>query len=186
MSEKNLPNGIRWLLGKGWIYQNQLNIDRLYQEHCLPAVDVAQHRVYLERGGTSGATNILEATLKRRTPYNLFAWLLFPAYEKACSHFARSQASVDLARVACALERYRLAHGEYPPSLAALAPQFLDAIPPDVFDGKPLRYRRNPNGSFILYSVGQNRIDDGGKIVLTKGKHPRIDFAQGDLVWQYP
>ena len=52
--------------------------------------------------------------------------LLLPALGNAVRKFAYGQASVDLARVAIALERYRLAHGEYPESLDALAPQFID------------------------------------------------------------
>jgi hypothetical protein len=93
---------------------------------------------------------------------------------------------MDLAMVACALERYRLANGQCPSGLAALTPQFLDQIPPDVFDGQPLRYRLKPDGNFLLYSVGENKIDDGGKTAWTPGKPPRMDFTQGDLVWQYP
>ena len=46
--------------------------------------------------------------------------------------FARIQADVDLARVACALERYRLAHGSYPETLDALAPQFIEKLPHDL------------------------------------------------------
>ncbi len=56
--------------------------------------------------------------------------------------FAYAQSSVDLARTAIALERYRLAHGDYPESLDALAPQFIEKVPHDVIGGGPLHYRR--------------------------------------------
>ena len=52
--------------------------------------------------------------------------------------------------------------------------------------GEPLKYRRNEDGQFILYSVGWNGIDDGGKLVMGKGITPRVDNTQGDWVWEYP
>ena len=36
-----------------------------------------------------------------------------------------------------ALERYRLANGAWPDSLAALVPKYLETVPTDPFDGKP-------------------------------------------------
>ena len=82
--------------------------------------------------------------------------------------FAYGQESVDLARVAIALERYRLAHGEFPESLDALAPQFMEKIPHDIINAQPLHYRRTADGQFVLYSVGWNETDDGGIIVFKK------------------
>jgi hypothetical protein len=46
-----------------------------------------------------------------------------------------------------------------------------------------LKYRRNDDGQFILYSVGWNEKDDGGVVATIKGKHQ--DILQGDWVWQY-
>ena len=97
---------------------------------------------------------------------------------------AAIQASIDLARVACALERYRLAHGEYPETLDTLAPQFIAQLPHDIINGQPLHYRREASGQFILYSVGWNETDDGGQVVLSKGGS--VDQKNGDWVWQYP
>ena len=92
-----------------------------------------------------------------------------PRSDVSLKTFAYAQASVDLARMAIALERYRLAHGEYPESLDALAPQFMEKVPHDVIGGRPLHYRRTDDGQFVLYSVGWNETDDGGVVVLTKG-----------------
>jgi hypothetical protein len=91
---------------------------------------------------------------------------------------------VVLARVAIGLERYRLAHGEYPESLDALAPQFFDKLPHDVINGQPLHYRRTSDGQFVLYSVGWNETDDGGVVGLHKDG--RVDRDTGDWVWRYP
>jgi hypothetical protein len=97
---------------------------------------------------------------------------------------AAIQSSVDLARVACALERYHLAHGEYPETLDSLAPQFITQVPHDIINGQPLHYRRTDDGQFVLYSVGWNETDDGGQVVLTQGGG--VDREKGDWVWQYP
>ena len=87
-----------------------------------------------------------------------------------------------MARVAIALERYHLTHGEYPESLDALAPQFLKQIPHDIIDGQPLQYRRSSDGQFVLYSVGWNETDDGGVVGLNEDG--RADIRKGDWVWR--
>ena len=71
-----------------------------------------------------------------------------------------------------------------PATLAVLASQFLDTVPPDVANGEPLHYRRTKDGLFVLYSVGWNGKDDGGMIGRTgTGRHnPKL----GHWVWQYP
>jgi hypothetical protein len=63
---------------------------------------------------------------------------------------------------AIALKRFELQHGKKSPSLDALIPEFLPALPTDFMDGHPLRYRLNSDGTYALYSVGNNLIDDGG------------------------
>jgi hypothetical protein len=104
----------------------------------------------------------------------------------AVKHFAYAQATVDLARTAIALERYRLAHGEYPGTLDALAPQFMEKVPHDVIGGGPLHYRRTDDGQFVLYSVGWNERDDGGVVVFNKGSTQVVNRDEGDWVWRYP
>lgn len=101
----------------------------------------------------------------------------------AVKRFAFAQASTDLARTACALERYHLAHGEYPASLDALAPQFIERVPHDIINGQSLHYRRTDDGKFVLYSVGWDQKDDGGTVVLTA--NGTVDRDKGDWVWKY-
>ena len=64
--------------------------------------------------------------------------------------------------VLTALERFRRERGDRPESLSELAPEFLSKVPPDPFDGKPFRYRRT-DSSYVLYSVGPDKKDGGGK-----------------------
>jgi hypothetical protein len=98
-------------------------------------------------------------------------------FARACQLTAHSQTQINQALVACALERFHLAHGDYPEELDALVPQFLDATPRDVIGGGPLRYRRGSDGTFVLYSVGWNGREDGGVRGQTLGG------TDGDWVW---
>ena len=84
-----------------------------------------------------------------------------PATEAATVASARAQAMRNLNLAAIAAQRYRLAHGEYPADLEALG-EFLNAVPLDPYDGQPLRILRR-EGELVLYSIGQDRRDDGGQ-----------------------
>ena len=74
-----------------------------------------------------------------------------------------SDVEINAVRVTLSIARYRLDHrGELPAKLEELVPKYLDAVPEDPIDGKPMRYARLPRG-FTVYSVGLNGMDDGGK-----------------------
>ena len=81
--------------------------------------------------------------------------------EQDGKHVARLRA----ARAALAVERYRRTRGPLPETLSDLVPDFLDAVPQDPFDGEPLRYKRLDVG-YVVYSVGPNEADDGGRTGL--------------------
>lgn len=66
-------------------------------------------------------------------------------------------------RIACALERYWLKNGSYPETFQALVPEFLAAVPVDIIDNQPMRYRLKSPQEYSLYSVGFNRVDEGGR-----------------------
>ena len=169
-------NNVSFLPG-GFYYQNMVAMARLHQEFALAAVDEEKHRAFPE------ISNEMKDTIvaMRTTPYNIFAKMLMPALARTSRKSARIQVSVDEAHVACALERYRLAHGQFPEALAALVPQFLEKIPTDVIGGQPLNYRRTDGGKFLLYSIGWNEKDDGGVAALYENK--KDDLENGDWVW---
>jgi hypothetical protein len=167
-----------------FFYQTELAFARMHQQWILPLVDTNSRTV--SPAALQRAENSVQAERKHYSPYKVQALMLFPAIGRAVEKFAAIQVSIDLARVACALERYRLAHGEYPETLDALAPQFIEKVPHDIINGKPLHYRRTDDGKFVLYSVGWNGTDDGGQIVFAKGSVKVVDREKGDWVWQYP
>ena len=97
-----------------------------------------------------------------------------------------------LAVAAIALRRYQLDHdGVIPPSLAELCPKYLAKIPEDPMDGKPLRYLPKQDGTYRLYSVGTDVVDDGGDVSSTSPRdfYYLLDRSEGnissrkDLVW---
>jgi hypothetical protein len=94
---------------------------------------------------------------------------------------AAAQTEANQADIACGLERYRLANGQFPETLDALTPRFIPHAPNDVITGQPYKYHRAGHGQYILYSVGWNEKDDGG----VPGK-TLFDQTQGDWVWDYP
>ncbi|PYJ86285.1 MAG: hypothetical protein DME22_05895 [Verrucomicrobia bacterium] len=179
-------NILAWLrsgrrIPSGLLYQNQIRIDRFYQLRALPLVDAGLHRLY--PGQCNQLTNLPE--FRKKTLYNFLAPLLLPSIGGAVKT-AHEQAVLDQAAVACALERYRLALGQYPETLDALIPQFIEKLPTDVVGGQPLRYRHTDDGQFVLYSVGWNEKDDGGVIAYDQGKTLILNDNRGDWVWRYP
>jgi hypothetical protein len=165
----------------GWFYQNMLTISRMEQDYILAAADERAHRVFPDIAEKE--THAIQHM--RAGPYTIFAKMLLPALERAVKKSARAQVFVDAAQISCALERYRLANGALPESLDALTPRFLEKIPNDVIDGKPLRYRREGADGFLIYSVGWNEKDDGGVLGWKKdGKKPVVDPNSGDWVWR--
>lgn len=179
------PAKIIWQsIPSGWFYQNQLNLSRITVEFYLPVAD--EVKLTISPTMTRQADAALKIETRRSTPYNLLERMLFPALGSAVEKFARAQALIQLSRTAIALERYRLAHEEYPESLDALALQFLEKVPHDVIGGGPLKYRRVASGQFVLYSIGWNEKDDGGVEVFKKNSSSELDASQGDWVWRYP
>lgn len=100
---------------------------------------------------------------------------------------AHYEAHRELTIAALALERFRRKHGSHPEALSQLVPEFLPAVPVDWMDGQPLRYRLNADGSFTLWSVGDNLTDDGGDASGPPVNMRRNDIWEGsDAVWPRP
>jgi hypothetical protein len=88
---------------------------------------------------------------------------------------------------ALALKRHQLRHGMYPEDLTALTPEFLTVVPRDPVDGQPLRYRREGENSFLLYSVGEDAKDDGGDPLSADPNARSLNWRVGrDWVWPQP
>lgn len=176
------------ILPRGWVRLEQLNLNRAGDEMLFPRIDLAA-RVVSPRVNHS-----LDRAFKEFSDHSwfdlffvrhrLFAKMLLPPLFSVPQKAALTQSELDLAAVSCALERCRLAEGHYPEQLIALAPRFMTALPHDVINGQPLKYRRTDDGRFILYSVGWNDKDDRG--VAAQTEENARDRRNGDWVWEYP
>ncbi|MBL9194209.1 MAG: hypothetical protein JNJ82_17785 [Opitutaceae bacterium] len=160
------------LMPLGWWRQNQVSIVRMNDAplRVIDNHDQSEFRKWLDA---------LPDVTEPPSPYNLFANQMLTAYRRIIPNCARTTQALRLAATACALERHRLAHAEYPESLAALVPTFLRSVPRDVVTGEPLHYRRNADGTFTLYSVGLDGDDDGG----VRPADPKVTDGDGDWVW---
>lgn len=92
---------------------------------------------------------------------------------------ARMEALAELARTAIALKRFKLRTGAFPETLDALEGDCVDPLA----DGS-LGYRLRPDGSYLLYSVGADGVDDGGDARPSEGEDGENPLMDGrDLVW---
>ncbi len=99
------------------------------------------------------------------------AKLIEAPWRRALVLIARGLGQLRSTAVAVMIERYRRAHGKLPESLDELTPAFAESLPPDPFTGKGLLYRPGPGG-YVVYGVGDNRQDDGGRLEFKNGERP--------------
>lgn len=125
-----------------------------------------------------------------RHPTYIMVSLMAPAMTKIASRISYTEALVNKAIIASALERYRIEKGSYPNSLDGVKLANGKPLPLDVMTDRPMLYRTTPSGKYALWSVGPDGKDDGGKRVLDE-KRPestKFDSSQyiGDWVWDFP
>jgi hypothetical protein len=116
-----------------------------YNEVKLPDMDSQPGKVSL----------ILSGNVVGQILYDMMA----PAVEDILVKKSKGDVQLQATRTILALRAYQLTHGHLPADLAALVPEFLEAVPVDDFDGQPLHYSAERK---IVYSVGKNLKDDGG------------------------
>ena len=68
-------------------------------------------------------------------------------------------------------------HDDYPDQLVDLTPNYIEAIPKDIFSDEKPHYRRDGKG-YLLYSVGINGQDDNGNPV--DDRRNTTDTVDGD------
>jgi hypothetical protein len=93
---------------------------------------------------------------RRHSPMDIMTALL-----AGVRNVTNAATQVEGLRAVVGLEQYKKTHGEYPESLDALTPEFLDSVPVDAYSTEPLRYSRK-NDSYQVYSVGRDGNNDDG------------------------
>jgi hypothetical protein len=181
----NSVDDFKWVMyfyPKGWLYLDRVWLYRFYQRHT-----------------NASTVDSLEKTIRihdelREIDDPFIATFILPkmaaTYEDILFSSAWNQIVCRLAETACALEQYRQKSGGLPKTLQELIPAYLTAIPADLTAKNSLVYKRNEDGSYLLYSVGWNQIDEGGKppaFTFEKYFHGletlNADLEKGDWPW---
>ena len=152
----------------GWLYDTQRRTNE--------TIDALLTRVQPDAGrfepGRSTFDPISEPASRVESVRYFLYFISMPVFSLIEEKSLRLHTHVQSARAAIGLERVRLATGSYPEALDA------GDVPRDVINGEPLKYRRNDNGGYALYSVALNRNDDGGV-----ESSERLPASQPDWVW---
>jgi hypothetical protein len=174
-----ITNKLKWVPA-AFFYQNQLCTAKLDDEAAASLINLT-NRV-ISPAAFNRISGEIHSQKSHFSPYNMMALMSAPAVLSCVKKTAVIQANLGLARAACALDRYWLAHGEYPETLDVLVPHFIEKLPHDIINGQPLHYRRVESSKFVLYSVGWNETDDGG--VTAFRESGSVDSEKGDWVWK--
>jgi hypothetical protein len=146
-----------------------------------------------------------EAELQRlaKNPVNHVRYapllILMPSLKGCYAASQRVAQERDATFVALALTLFHRQHGAWPERLDELVPNLLPVIPADRFTGEPLRYRV-VEGRPVVYSVGPDKVDNGGQMPDLQGDQLRSLYhmaiqrmpsqtgaalAKEDIGWDY-
>ncbi len=103
-----------------------------------------------------------------------------PMFSNIVVRFVTLETKLQQTRTAIALERFHLARGHFPQTLAELVPEYLAEVPRDLHADAPMRYVPRGGDTFLLYAIGRDHKDGGGALDLRK-----TEREQTDLIWLY-
>lgn len=127
----------------------------------------------------SGPYTATQAALP--APLNPITRPMFPVALRAKKSFAQAEAKLDILQLDIALRRHNLDTSRYPAKLFDLTPGYLKKIPVDPFGGKALKYKATNGGrDFLLYSIGPDLKDNGGKPIPKNSPASPGDIVAGD------
>ena len=132
----------------------------LFAKGALMLVKAAPHHYCdANMAGMESRPSVTSMFLSGNAVGQVLYYMMMPALTGSLAKKSQSDVSLQATRSILALRAYQLTHGNLPPDLDALVPEFLDAVPIDDFNGQPLHYSAEKK---IVYSVGRNLKDDGG------------------------
>ncbi len=202
------PQGLLDELRYGWerghylrhgSYEDETNLLLFYRDREADLRNAIQAPTWAQMRQLPGVTNevFFQSKYQSRMQAMMNIRRISTAFQRQGASFLGRAAEAEAERriiiTAIALERYRGKHGSYPVTLDMLAPEFLKSVPGDFMDGQPLRYRLADDGHFLLYSVGQDCVDNGGQIPVQLRPNPAglppgalRAPPKGDIVWPLP
>jgi len=187
------PGGLSALTGGpappspfGWELKPMFQLDAIFMmEFCTAHAEAGLSPNYQQAKRTARRFPAFESNIERNA--HMLSRMLLPSLDHAVDLQFRELASRRLAATALAIRLYEVDHGHRPRALSELVPDYISAIPSDPFspDGAPIGYRPDADPP-VLYSVGDDGVDDGGEFVLTDPRaaewksEDQLFFLNGD------
>jgi hypothetical protein len=182
-----LRSAVFAVMPSGWFDFEKVNYYRV-TDSFLNSNAISASKARINPTAVKQAQRQIESTLDNSPralllSHRFFAQSLMPTLESLIRKTAFAQQGIELAEIACALERYRRANGVLAESPDKLIPQYAEKMPLDIITGQPLRYKLLEDHQYLIYSIGWNEVDDGG--VIAGGKKERsVPAVDGDWVWR--
>jgi hypothetical protein len=173
-----------WLVA--WAEQDELFYPEDMQRFLDEIRNARQHKSWTRLSGELSSTySQIEPRLNSIGSFRFpLSGMTIGNWSRAYEIVMRQETQRSLVIAAIALKRSQLRYGRFPPNLESLAPEFLASVPLDYMNGRPLRYRLEPDGLFVLYSVGLDGKDDGGDPGPAVAWKAYISLWDGrDAVW---
>jgi hypothetical protein len=128
----------------------------------------------------SGKQGVIQRILSGNIVGKMLCAILLPAENGAIETKVQTKTELAATRALLAMKAFKVGKGRLPKTLDELVPEYLDAVPLDNFDGKPLRY--NPEKK-VIYSVGKDLKDDGG---MTKEEQKAWWIKENPWIEEHP
>jgi hypothetical protein len=114
---------------------------------------------------------------------NILMEIFVPAFSKVSRQEYANKGGIEAALTIIAILRYNQDTASFPENLEQLITAgFLKKLPMDPYSDKLLVYKKTDN-SFLLYSVGSDFTDDGGRVVRDKKGRVKKWADEGDWVF---
>ena len=109
--------------------------------------------------------------------------ILMPAGQRINELSWRERTDTEALITIIAAIRFKQQNGNYPERLDELVEAgFLKKLPLDPWSDKALVYKRT-DGDFMLYGLGENFTDEGGKVFRDKDGRTKVWGDEGDAVF---
>ncbi|NOS71288.1 MAG: hypothetical protein HOP33_15315 [Verrucomicrobia bacterium] len=181
------------------VYEDEKALLLHFRDREMEIREAIKQTSWKEMRSLPGVTNFIPFTSKHPSPVQarlntkqLTMGFLNEGYS-FLGRAAEAETRRRLLIMAIALERFHAWHGSYPQTLSELTPELLTQPPVDFMDNKPLRYRLAANGHFVLWSVGLDCLDNGGRLPTRPRRSPYESYPgwsrvrqDTDIVWPRP
>jgi len=162
------------LLKEVWRNREKLGILQGY-DMFLKAAQKPWYESQAERGELDAW---LEKSAKYRPFPRIYAAMFIGGAKRVVEVPALREARLAEPAVSVELELHRRSTGSFPEALADVSLTYLKELPVDPFSGRPFVYHKQGDG-YVLYSIGPNGRDDGGKKEMSLRDLEGAD----DIVW---